>query len=160
MIEYSGDDCNFKRNIIIIKMLENFLVTWYSRVIFITLNIDLRSVSRADFQRLSIMRKSCRVFHDRSLLGRCFRCYVLPVLEYRSAVWCSAADTHLKLLDRAVNGSRFLTGDVFEWDILIVDPWQYCVCCIRSGVIRCTLLMASAGYSQCSDRTSVHLSAA
>ena len=42
---------------------------------------------------------------------------VLPVLDYCSAVWCSAADTHLKLLDRAVSGARFLTGGVFECDI-------------------------------------------
>ena len=34
-----------------------------------------------------------------------------------SAVWCSATDTHLKLLDRAVSGSQFLTGGVFECDI-------------------------------------------
>ena len=30
---------------------------------------------------------------------------------------CSAANTHLKLLDRAVSGARFLTGGVFECDI-------------------------------------------
>ena len=57
------------------------------------------------------------MFHDRSLLGRCLRGSVLPVLKYCSAVWCSAADTHLKLLDRAVIGARFLTGGVFECDI-------------------------------------------
>ena len=34
-----------------------------------------------------------------------------------SAIWCSAADTHHKLLDRAVSGARFLTGGVFECDI-------------------------------------------
>ena len=34
-----------------------------------------------------------------------------------SAVWCSAADTHLKLLDRAVSSSRFLTGYVLQCDI-------------------------------------------
>ena len=39
------------------------------------------------------------------------------VLEYCSAVWCSAADTHLKLLDRAVSGAWFLTGGMFECDI-------------------------------------------
>ena len=38
-------------------------------------------------------------------------------LEYCSAVWCSAADTHLKLLDRAVCGALFPTGGVFECDI-------------------------------------------
>ena len=57
------------------------------------------------------------MFHDISLLGRCFRGFVLSVLEYCSAVWCSAADTHLKLLDRAVSGARFLTGGVFECNI-------------------------------------------
>ena len=56
-------------------------------------------------------------FHDRSLFGRCFWGFVLPVLEYCFAVWCSAANTHLKLLDRAVSGAWFLTGGVFECDI-------------------------------------------
>ena len=75
------------------------------------------SVSRAASQRLGILRKSWRVFHDRALLGRCFLGFVLPVFQYCSAVWCSVADTHLKLLDRAVSGARFLTGGVFECDI-------------------------------------------
>ena len=57
------------------------------------------------------------MFHDRSLLGRCVLGFVLPVLEYRSAVWCSAADTYLKLLGHAVSGAQFLTGGVFGCDI-------------------------------------------
>ena len=73
-------------------------------------------VSRAAPQRRGILRKSGRVFHDRSLLERCFRGFVLPVSEYSSVVLCSAADTHLKLLDHAVSGGRFLTGGVFECD--------------------------------------------
>ena len=82
-----------------------------------TFEKHLRSVSRAALQRLGILKKTLRVFHDRALLGRCFRGFVLSVSEYCSAVWCSAADTHLKLLDRAVSGARFLTGGVFECDI-------------------------------------------
>ena len=39
-----------------------------------TFEKNLRSVSRAASQRLGILRKSWRVFHGRSLLGRCFRC--------------------------------------------------------------------------------------
>ena len=89
-------------------------VTFDSKMTF---EKHLRSVSRAPSQRLGILRKSWRVFHDRSLLGRCFRGFVLPALEYCSEVWCSAADTHLKLLDSAVSGARFLTGIVFECDI-------------------------------------------
>ena len=82
-----------------------------------TFEQHLRSVSRAASQILGILRKSWRVFHDRSLLGRCFRGFVRPVLKYCSAVWCSAADTHLELLDRAVSGARFLIRGVFECDI-------------------------------------------
>ena len=89
-------------------------VTFDSKMTF---EKHLCSVSRAASQRLGILRKSWRVFHDRALLGRCFRGFVLPVLEYFSAVWCSAADSHPKLLDRAVSGARFLTGGAFECDI-------------------------------------------
>ena len=58
-----------------------------------------------------------KIFHDRLLLGRCFRGFVLPVLEHYSAVWCSAVDTHLRLLDRVVSGASFLYGGVFECDL-------------------------------------------
>ena len=83
----------------------------------LTFEKNLHSVSRAASQRLGILRKSWRVFHDRAFLGRCFQDFVLPVLEYCYAVWCSAADTHPKLLDRAVSDPRFLIGVVFECDI-------------------------------------------
>ena len=123
-----------------------------------------RSVSRAASQRLGILRKSWRVFHDRPLLVRCIRGFVLPVLEYCSAVWCSAADTHLKLLDRAVSNARFLTGGVFECDISHRRSVSVLCMLYKTGVTRCTLLMvptwtvcASAGYTRCSGRTSVHL---
>ena len=75
-----------------------------------------RLVSRAASKRLGILRNSWRVFHDGSLLGRCFQGFVLPVLEYYSAVRCLAANTHLKLLDRAVSDAQFLTEGVFECD--------------------------------------------
>ena len=44
------------------------------------------------------------------------------------------ADTHLKQLDRVVSGAHFLTGVCLSETFLIVDLWQYRVCCIRSGV--------------------------
>ena len=74
-----------------------------------TFEKHLRSVSRAASQRLGIFRKSWLVFRDRLVLGRCFRGFVLPVLEYCSAVWCSAADTHFKPLDRVANGASILS---------------------------------------------------
>ena len=43
------------------------------------------------------------------------RGFVLP--KFCPAVWCSAADTHLKLRDRAVIGVCFLTVGVLEYDL-------------------------------------------
>ena len=78
----------------------------------------LHLVSKAASHRLGILRKSWQVFHNRLLLGRCFRGLSCPFCEYYCpALWFLAADTHLKLLDCAVSGARFLTGGVFECDI-------------------------------------------
>ena len=52
----------------------------------LTFEKHLRSVSRASSQRSGIWMKSWRVFHDRLVIGRCFWGFVLPVLEYCSAV--------------------------------------------------------------------------
>ena len=106
-----------------------------------TFEKHFRSVYRAGSQRLSILRKSWQVLHDRLLFGRCFKGFVLRVLEDRSAVWCSAADTHLKLLDSVVSGASFLTGVCLSVTLHIVDLWMYYVCYTRSGAPRCTLFM-------------------
>ena len=76
-----------------------------------TFEKHLRSVSSAAAQTLG-MRKSWQVFQDRSLLLRYFWSFVLLVLEYCSAVWCSVAESHLKLLDRVVRSAGFLAGVV------------------------------------------------
>ena len=83
----------------------------------LTFEKNLRLVSKAASQRYGILWKSWRVFHDKLLLERCFWGFVLPILKDCSAVWCSAADTHLKLLDRVVSSAQFLTGGVFECGI-------------------------------------------
>ena len=74
-------------------------------------------------------------------LGDAFAVLSCQFGGYCSAVWCSAADTHLKVLDSALSGASFYLGVCLSVTFLIVDMWQYCVCCIRSCVIRCTLLM-------------------
>ena len=84
---------------------DDFVILGVTFVSKMTFEKHIRLVSRAASQRPGILRKSWRMFHDRSLLERCFRCFVLPVLEYCSTEWCAAADTHLKLLDSAVSGA-------------------------------------------------------
>ena len=126
----------------------------------LTFEKHLRSVSRAASQRLCILRQSWRVFHDRLLIGRCFWGFVLPVLEYCSSVWCSAADTHLKLLDRVVSGACFLAGGVLNCNLS--HRRSLAVLCMLNK-IRCKpmhpfvalhlCLCASLGYTRCFDRT-------
>jgi hypothetical protein len=82
-----------------------------------TFEKHIRSVARAASQKLGIMRRSWCVFHDHSLSRRCFNSFVLPILEYCSAVWCSAADSHLRLLDRVVTSARFLVGGELDCDL-------------------------------------------
>ena len=77
---------------------------WYDDLVILGVTFDskmtfekhLRLVSCAGpiqtssvSQRLGILRKYWRVFHDRSLIESCFRGFVLPLLQYCSAVWCS-----------------------------------------------------------------------
>ena len=81
-----------------------------------TFERHLRSVSSAAAQAW-YHEKSWQVFHDRSLLLRAFWSFVLLVLEYCSAVWSSAADSHLKLLDRVVGSDGFLAGGVLECNL-------------------------------------------
>ena len=82
-----------------------------------TFEKHLRSVSSAAAQRLCIMRKYWNLFHVRSLLLRSVWSFVLLVLEYCSAMWCSAADSHLKLLDRVVRSGGFLAGGVLDCNL-------------------------------------------
>ena len=48
-------------------------------------------------------------FDSKKILARCFRGFVLPILEYCSTVWSAAADTHIKLLDCVVTRASFLS---------------------------------------------------
>ena len=138
-------------------------VTFDSKMTFESLASSLGFHS--SFSKTGILEKSWRVFHDRSLLGRCFHGFVLPVLEYCSAVWCSAADTHLKLPNRPVSGARFLIGGVFECDIS--HRRSVAVLCMLYK-IRCNPVHPLNGALSgpyvpvrvtraCSGRTSVHL---
>ena len=72
-------------------------------------------VSRAASQRLGILRKSWLVFHDKLLIGRCFWGFVLPVLEYCSAVWCRTVFQILAI--HTLSGACFLAGGVLNYNL-------------------------------------------
>ena len=71
----------------VLKESDNLVILGVTFDSKMTFEKHLRSVSRAASQRLGILRKSWLVFHDKALLGRCFRGFLPPVLEYCSAVY-------------------------------------------------------------------------
>ena len=97
-------------------------------------------------------------------MGDAFRVFVLLVLEYCSAVWCSASDTHLKLLDRGVSVASFFTGGVFECDLahhrsVAVLSMLYKIRCNPMNPLYDALHepYVPVCYTRCCDRTWVHL---
>ena len=66
--------------------------------------------------------------------GDVFGVLSLPVLEYCSAMWFSAANTHLKLLDRVVSDACFLAGGMLNCNLS--HRWSLAVLCMLYN-IRC-----------------------
>ena len=58
----------------------------------------------------AMLRKTMSVFRDVAIVAKCFWAFILPVLEYCSLVWMSAATSHLSLLDRVVSQVSRLSG--------------------------------------------------
>ena len=112
----------------VLKKSANLVILGVTFDVKMTFEKHLHCVSRAAAQRLGIMRKFWEVFYDRSLLLRSFWSFVLQVLEYCSAVWCWAADSHLKLLDRVVRSASFLAGSVLECNL--ANRWSVAVFCM------------------------------
>ena len=58
----------------------------------------------------SYVSQAWRLYQDTSVVTKCFWSYILPILEYCSPVWNSAADTHMRLLDRIVRSVTALSS--------------------------------------------------
>ena len=80
-------------------------VTFDTRLTFET---QIRSMASSASQKVGIVRKGFGVFQDDNINKVSFTFFLLPVLEYCAAVWSSAAECHLKLLDRVLSRVRFL----------------------------------------------------
>ena len=77
-----------------------------------TLDQHIRTVSSTVAQKIGLLRKSFEIFGDPSIVKRCFNSFILPCLEYCAPAWSSAADSHLKLLDKNVRSCQFMIPDL------------------------------------------------
>ena len=66
----------------------------------LTFEDDARGIISLVSRRIGILRSVKRIFVDTSVLLCCYFAFVLPILEYCSPLWRSAAECHLQLLDR------------------------------------------------------------
>ena len=74
---------------------------------------QVRAIAASASMRVGILRKTMSVFRDVTVVAKCFTAFILPVLEYCSPVWMSAATSHLSLLDRVVSQvGRLSSGSV------------------------------------------------
>jgi hypothetical protein len=83
----------------------------------LTFESHVRSVASRSSQKIGLMRLAWRTFGSVPVLQRCFNSYVLPLLEYCSQVWLSAADCHLGLLDRVVRRAAFMMDGAVPCDL-------------------------------------------
>ena len=117
--DYDYDSQQVKHNLSPLTLDGTVVVLGVTFDAKMTFEKHLPSVFRAAARRLGFMRKTCRVSHDRSLKPRYFWIFLLPVLQYCSAVWFSAANSHLKLRDRVVRSAAYLASGVLECNLLI-----------------------------------------
>ena len=78
---------------------------------------QVRAIAASASMRVGILRKTMSVFRDVTVVAKCFWAFILPVLEYCSPVWMSAATSHLSLLDRVVTQFGRLSGGSVSCDL-------------------------------------------
>ena len=122
----------------VLKESDDLVILGVTFDLKMTFEKHLCSISNAASQRLGILRKSWRVFHDRSLLGRSCPANFGVSYQFWSVVLLSGARLLIHTLNYWIVHSVVPGLSV---TLLIADPWQSCVCFIRSGVTQCTLLM-------------------
>lgn len=78
----------------------------------LTFENHLRTVASSTAQKVGLLRKCKRIYSSDAIVRNCFYSFILPHFEYCAPVWMSAADSNLRLLDRAFRQIKFLLNDL------------------------------------------------
>ena len=100
----------------------------------------VRGIVSHIFIRICILRLVKHVFMDTSMLLYCYCAFALPILEYCSPVYESAAECHLQLLESQVYSVACQIRISCRFVIIVM--LLYCVCCtrlIRTRIIDCSV---------------------
>ena len=106
----------------------------------LTFEDHVRGIVSRVFQRIVTLRLVKRVFVDTSVLLCCYYAFVLPILEYCSPVWRSAARCYLQLLERQVYSVARLFPEQTFLSLCHYVMLLHCVCytkLIRTRIIAC-----------------------
>ena len=74
----------------------------------LTFEKHIRSLSASVCQKSGLLRKCFKRYSSDSIVLHSFYSFILPYFEYCAPVWMSAAESHLRLLNKALNSIRFL----------------------------------------------------
>ena len=85
---------------------------------------QVRAIAATASMMVGILKKTMSVFRDVAIVAKCFWAFLLPVLEYCSSVWMSAATSHLSLLDRVVSQVSRLSGGSVSCDFGTGAKWH------------------------------------
>jgi hypothetical protein len=83
----------------------------------LTFELHVRRVASRASGLVGLLRKVRTVVGDVEVVRLCFFAFVLPILEYCSPVWGSAAISHLILLDEVVGSVARMCGLVGLFDL-------------------------------------------
>ena len=95
-------------------------------------------------QRIGILRLVKHVFVDTSVLLCCYYSFVLPIIEYCSAVWGPAAECHFQLLERQVYSVAWLCPD--QSFVSLCHRGHVAALCMLHVVIRTRIIVCSVSF--------------
>ena len=78
----------------------------------LTFEAHLRGVASSVSQKVGLLRKCRNIYSTDDVVKNCFYSFILPHFEYCHSVWMSAAESNLKLLDRAFGQIKFLLPSI------------------------------------------------
>ena len=78
----------------------------------LTFEKHICNIASSTTQNYGLIRKCYKTLGNKDAVLKSFYAFFLPCFKYCSTVWCSASDSHLKLLDCALNNTRFFILDI------------------------------------------------